>query len=200
MPEDYQTFEYRAGSSESYKKLTLLKIPIDLKHKAFLDLGCNEGYFCFIAEALGADVTGVENNQHWHSRANDRKSLMFSSVNFVLQDWNAYLDSTHRQFDVILFSATFHYLKENQQEFLTKIIRHLRKDGLFILEAGIAPGITPEIKSIRRDGDGGTFQYPTWPMLYRMVAYAGFRSIQVIGDGLNQKGDHIPRFVIHCKI
>ena len=42
MPEDYQTFEDRAGSSESYKKLTLLKIPIDLKHKAFLDLGCNE--------------------------------------------------------------------------------------------------------------------------------------------------------------
>lgn len=49
----YQTFPWAKGDSASYNKLYALQIP-SLKNKTFLDVGCNEGYFCGYAEFLGA--------------------------------------------------------------------------------------------------------------------------------------------------
>lgn len=57
----YQSFPYRTGASNSPGKLTRLYLP-PLAGRSFLDVGCNEGYFCGFAffdgaaKAVGIDI------------------------------------------------------------------------------------------------------------------------------------------------
>ena len=49
----YQSFPGAAGDSRSLDKLKLLHLPA-MAGKRFLDVGCNEGFFCGYAAYLGA--------------------------------------------------------------------------------------------------------------------------------------------------
>ena len=65
----YQTFPYRPGSSDSLNKLTQLKI-LPLTAKSFLDVGCNEGFFCGYALFDGArKVVGIDINEKFINSA-----------------------------------------------------------------------------------------------------------------------------------
>lgn len=44
----YQSFPDQAGGSHSFDKLTQLRLP-PLAGRSFLDVGCNEGFFCGFA-------------------------------------------------------------------------------------------------------------------------------------------------------
>lgn len=65
----YQTFPWVTGDSRSYHKLLALQLP-NLKDKSFLDVGCNEGYFCGYAHFMEASkVTGIDINPRFLSVA-----------------------------------------------------------------------------------------------------------------------------------
>jgi len=84
----YQSFSENAlGDSRSHEKLPKLGLPDDLKGKNVIDLGCNEGFFCYECEKRGAKVTGVERDSYWYDLALERKKKLSSSVNFVNIDW-----------------------------------------------------------------------------------------------------------------
>jgi len=131
----YQSFSKDSDHS-SYEKLEKLKIPETLEGKIVLDLGCNEGFFSFESERRGARVIGIEHSKDWYDLAQKRKIELSSFVNFYNVDWD-FLPTLNYKFDVVLFLAAFHYIKNNQLEILKNIHEKMNYDGLLILELGL---------------------------------------------------------------
>ena len=101
----YQSFSSESDSnSHSSEKLMKLGIPEGLKGKIVLDIGCNEGFFCFECEKRGAKVIGIEREKKWYDLALKRKNILSSFVNFINDDWNCILLLNYK-FDLVLFLA-----------------------------------------------------------------------------------------------
>jgi SAM-dependent methyltransferase len=68
----YQSFPGVKGASESLAKLEALRLP-PLQGKRFLDVGCNEGFFCGYARFDGAaEVIGIDASKATIARAQAR--------------------------------------------------------------------------------------------------------------------------------
>lgn len=195
LPEIYQTFDDQKGSSPSKDKLPLLKIPEDLTGKYVLDIGCNEGFFSFECEKRGAMVTAIEKNEYWFGRAVERRMQYESSVDFHCVDWNEYLSQTKMKFDLVLFTAAFHYIQGNQEEILQKIHDCMKDDALLILEVGLADRYVREV----RLSDNCTVEYPTLSLLNKWLTRSEFSKWRFVGEGVNMKGDTVKRLVYHVK-
>src|SRR3546814_11198432 len=79
----YQSFPDAAGDSHTLDKLKALKLP-DLKGKSFLDIGCNEGFFCGFASYQGAERSvGIDSSRPFFERARRR----FPECEFHQQSW-----------------------------------------------------------------------------------------------------------------
>jgi len=164
-----------------------------------LDIGCNEGFYCFECERRGAKVVGIEKNIIWYSLALERRNEFSSFVNFVNMDWND-LSTLNYKFDLVLFLAAFHYLKNNQHDFLSKIYEKMKKSGLLILEIGLINKNEDQfhIEEITRPS-GEVCQYPNLFSIKKLLKDAGFRDIILYDKGHKQAGDPIPRYFIHTK-
>ena len=195
----YQIFEKgQIGDSPSFEKIKKLHIPDNLKGKYVLDIGCNEGFFCFECEKRGAQAVGIEFNKTWHNLALKKKRELSSNAQFLLMDWNN-IHTLNNKFDLILFLASFHYLKDNQLEMLKKIFDQMNPKGLLILELGLSDKNeeTFYIDKIQRPG-GDFCQYPNKFSLEKLLKDTGFKEVFFQGDGFNIKGDPIPRYVVHA--
>lgn len=121
----YQSFPWAAGDSESFEKLRRLQIP-SLKGKSFLDVGCNEGFFCGYADFLKADkVVGIDINPKFIQTA----KILFPNCEFICESWD---DLGAEKYDVILNASAIHYAKD-QKEFLDLLISRLKPGGTLIL-------------------------------------------------------------------
>lgn len=68
----YQSFPDQDGGSLSFEKLKKLRLP-SLAGKTFMDVGCNEGFFCGYAKFDGASrVVGIDMNADFLERARHR--------------------------------------------------------------------------------------------------------------------------------
>lgn len=186
----YQTFDDQVGDSNSSEKLRRLALPSDLTGRNFLDVGCNEGFFCMAARERGASkVVGIDADPRTIARAIER----FPDVDFRVQSWAALPDGP---FDIILLSSALHY--ESRPLILINNIHDiLADDGLFILEAGAVPKITKDKLWIPVDRGQDTRLYPTLPLLIEDLL-ANF-AVRIVGRSVNQSGDPVPRFVFHCR-
>src|SRR5687768_9381221 len=80
----YQSHADKPGVSKSDEKLAALHMPASLIGKRVLDLGCNEGFFCFDAKRRGAArVVGVDRNEGFINTANERATEAGLDVDFV---------------------------------------------------------------------------------------------------------------------
>lgn len=109
---------------------------IDLKGKRFLDIGCRDGLFSFLAEKAGAsDVIGIDNDL---SPAAIEFLIPYFSSKVQMHELNL-LDLTPQMFglfDVVLFAGVLYHLR--YPFWALKIIRDvLREDGLLIIETGV---------------------------------------------------------------
>lgn len=189
MSTQYQSFSEIRGASDSLKKLLKLGIP-DLKDKKFLDVGCNEGYFCGYASAAGARFTlGIDSDLKSIERAKNR----FSSLKFIHQTWD---DGIEGKFDVILFASAIHYAKD-QLSTLKKILNCLSNNGVLILELGLLE--ESEIKSTdgyelieRSPGDFKKYTSANY-LIENLSEYV----IRCVGKSVNQSGDSVDRYVLH---
>lgn len=172
------------GDSNSYQKLLSLNLPA-MKGKTFLDVGCNEGFFCGYADFLGAkSVTGVDSNRNFLIMA----KTLFPQCDFICQDWNRLGPQTY---DVILNASAIHYA-EDQKKFLDFLMERLAPGGLLVLEIGVAPGNENCFKAVKRSID--TRYFPTRSKLREMLQDYAYK---FIGPSASQAGDPIPREVIH---
>lgn len=196
----YQSFsEIEEGDSLSYEKLKKIGLPNNLSEKKVLDLGCNEGFFCFECEKRGAQVIGIEKDEYWYNKAIERKEKFSSSVRIENKDWN-FISLLKQKFDLVLFLGAFHYLKNNQLEILTHVYNLLHEGGLLILEAGLLDKNEGKflIENVKRPV-GDARQFTNKFTIQKLLKNAGFNQVLFFGGGLNIKGDDVPRYIIHAK-
>ncbi len=125
----YQSFPDQGGGSHSIEKLIHLRMP-PLRNKSFLDVGCNEGFFCGYAKHQGATrVVGLDMSANFIARARVR----FPDCEFLQQTWDKL---PNEKFDVILLASAIHYA-DDQPALIQRLVDQLSPDGTLILELGI---------------------------------------------------------------
>ena len=180
----YQSFPEARGSSNSLEKLKALRLP-PLAGKSFLDVGCNEGFFCGFAKFQGAArVVGIDNNPTSIAAAQAR----FPDCEFLERSWD---ELPEGEFDVILLASALHYAAD-QPALIKRLIDRLSPTGTLVLELGIAPGAGDAWVKVTRAIDEREF--PTRAKIEGLLADYAWKKI---GASVPQAGDPIPREVIH---
>ncbi len=180
----YQSFPDAAGASRTLDKLKALKLP-DLSGRSFLDIGCNEGFFCGFAKFLGASrVVGLDKSKLFVDRARVR----FPDCEFVQQDWTGLPDGP---FDVILLASALHYA-DDQPALVQRLVERLSPDGTLVLELGIVSGPGSEWIEVERGIDRRMF--PTMAKLREVLDDYAWKWM---GRSVSQAGDPVSRHVVH---
>ncbi|ACS78899.1 class I SAM-dependent methyltransferase [Maridesulfovibrio salexigens] len=183
----YQTFPYRPGASDSLNKLTQLKI-LPLTAKTFLDVGCNEGFFCGYALFDGArKVVGIDINEQFIQSAKQN----FPGCDFRVQSWNDL--PSDEKYDVILCSSALHYA-DDQEKLIHMLMDKLSRNGVLILEVGIADGNGSDWVEVKRSID--TRYFPTQNKVNSILSDYAYK---YMGESSPQIGDPIPRYVYHIR-
>lgn len=186
----YQSFEGQKGDSDSFAKLEKLRLPKDMSGKSFLDIGCNEGFFCLEAVKRGASrVVGVDIDAKVLERARNRAEG--KPITYKQSTW---WELPKEKFDIILMSSALHY-EPRPRELVAEIAKRLAPDGIFILEAGLYAGSAERIL-VEVQRHDGTLMFPTRRTLVEDVL--GNMVVRYIGPSVMQKGDPLERHVFHC--
>lgn len=185
----YQSFDGEKSDSDSGRKLETIKLPADMTGKSLLDIGCNEGYFCFQAKKRGASrVLGVDMNPQLIEKARKRTP----DAEFANLSW---WDIDNEKFDYVLFLSAIHYEKD-QRALLNKLVNNLTPGGVLILECGVIPKHGEKRWHVIERGDG-VFKYPTFSLLVEDIL--GSYAVRDMGPSVPQSGDPVPRLVFHCR-
>ncbi|GHA12378.1 class I SAM-dependent methyltransferase [Oceanisphaera arctica] len=182
----YQSFPGVKGSSTSLQKLAALRLP-SLTGKRFLDVGCNEGFFCgYALFNCASQVVGMDKSAHAISKA----SVRFPDAEFINQSWDSLPTGP---FDVITLLSALHYA-EDQAELIHKLMALLADNGLLVLELSLAPGKQDEWVKVKRAIDERYF--PTRNKLNKILQGYAWK---VIGHSVMQAGDPQQRYVVHIR-
>jgi SAM-dependent methyltransferase len=180
----YQSFPGAAGDSRTFDKLKALRFP-DLAGKSFMDVGCNEGFFCGFAQFQGATrVVGIDHSDEFIARARSR----FPGCEFHRQGWDTLPPGP---FDVILLASALHYATD-QRALIRSLVEQLSPTGTLVLELGIVSSRKAEWSRVKRGIDERLF--PSMPMLREILVDLAWKWM---GPSIAQAGDPVARHVIH---
>lgn len=196
----YQTFGKNKGSSDSKSKFLKLQLTPDLiRDKTILDFGCNEGYFCFELQKLGAkNIIGIDKTESTIKLANKRN--IYDNVKFIHGDINLLKTLSDKSFDIIIILSALHYMSNPEERddkdiprIFYEIHRLLTDNGIFVFEGGVdKSSLKNEFIKLHRSKD--IVFHPTETKL-KYIFNTIFSKYINIGDSINQKGDKIPRYV-----
>lgn len=183
-----------SADSDSAGKLAALKMP-EMEGKKFLDLGCNEGFFCGASLVGGAvKAVGVDTGEEFIRDARGH----FPGAEFHLQSWDDFLPANDEKFDVILFASAIHY-SADQVNSLDLALHALTDDGTLLLECGIGDPDKAEgiyVRQVRYDGIERL--YFTMDSLRNILKERGYYIFQTF-PSVAQGGDAFPRWVFHIR-
>lgn len=180
----YQSFPDAAGDSRTLDKIKALRLP-DLNGLSFLDVGCNEGFFCGFAKFQGASRSvGVDQSSLFVDRARRR----FPDCEFLNQGWDRLPAGP---FDVILLASALHYAYD-QAGLLHRLMEHVRPGGVLVLELGVASAPHSAWVKVKRGIDERVF--PTMRKLGEVLSPYAWKWM---GPSVSQDGDPVARHVIH---
>lgn len=92
----------------SNPKWEAFDFPKDMTGKTFLDIGCNTGWFCSLAEQRGALPTGIDISWQVLDKAQDR----VPKGRFILSKFEDFRPD--QKYDYVLCSSAFHYFKHRE--------------------------------------------------------------------------------------
>lgn len=180
----YQSFPDATGDSRTLEKLKALKLP-DLAGRAFLDVGCNEGFFCGFAKFAGARRSvGIDRSAAFIARARQR----FPECEFVQRGWDQLPEGP---FDVVLLASALHYA-DDQTALVHRLVELLPRDGLLILELGIFSSPENAWVEVERGIDRRSF-----PTMAKLREILGGFAWKWMGASVSQDGDPVARHVVH---
>ena len=180
----YQSFPSAPGDSLTLDKLKKLTLP-DLAGQTFLDVGCNEGFFCGFAKHQGATRSvGIDHSRGFIERARRR----FPDCEFHARGWDQLPEG---RFDVILLASALHYAHD-QAALIHLLMDRLADDGTLVLELGIVTSKQAEWVKVQRGSDQRLF--PTMPLLKQLLADYAWKWM---GPSVLQAGDPVARHVLH---
>lgn len=187
----YQNATSPLGGSYTQNKLAKLRLP-PFKNKSFLDLGCNAGFYCKLAQDGGATrVVGVDVDKKVIAQAR----LNHPNIEFFDGGWDVFPEG---KFDVIICLSAIHYAK-TPIKLARDIWEHLNDNGLFILEGGLidAAGQCQTnilIPGWRTVGDRCRHVSHGFATSYLLRNF----DWKIIGPSEPRGGDNVPRHVIHA--
>lgn len=182
----YQSFPGVAGDSLSLDKLISLRLP-PMSGLRFLDVGCNEGFFCGYAKHSGAArVVGIDHSAVFIGRARER----FPECDFHCQGWS---NLPEGEFDVILLASALHYA-DDQPALVKLLMGKLARGGTLVLELGVVSQSGNQWVEVTRGIDKRLF--PTWDKLHEVLQSYAWKHM---GPSVSQSGDPVRRHVIHIR-
>jgi len=131
----YQGFEFKDTSFkgytsdgkifDSYRKLPFLPLN-KIKGKKVLELGSNQGFFCFHSALQGAEkVIGIELTKEDHQTACDIQDLLeVKNICFKNEDAIKYVENSKESFELIIANSVIHQMFphfNNSDKFMKKI-------------------------------------------------------------------------------
>ena len=186
----YQSHGGTSGISDSETKLARLSFPRRMSGRTFLDIGCNEGFFCNAAVSQGAtSAVGIDKDERAIQHA--RTEYGRPNVEFIVGGWD---NLPPGPFDVILWASAMHY-ERDPASVIAQVKSRLSPRGLFILECGVIWEINKEYIPVRRPTD--VRWYPTQRLLLEELL-AGF-SVRSVAEPACAQWDDVPRSVFHCR-
>lgn len=152
-------------------------IPVDLNGKTVLDIGAWDGYYSFLCEQRGAEVTAIEVNPK-HKRGFDlAKKILDSHVDYRLMSVYE-LDQLPSKFDCVLFFGVIYHLYHPMLA-LEKIREKCR--GKMILETSCIFSQSPTMRFVWEENpDPSTYWRFSPNCLKGMCKLAGFRDSRVV--------------------
>jgi 2-polyprenyl-3-methyl-5-hydroxy-6-metoxy-1,4-benzoquinol methylase len=99
--------------------------PRDFSGKTVLDIGCNAGFYSFVAKLRGArSVLGVDYQQEYVDQALTMREVLGIDVEFRRGDEHVLEDSG--PFDIVINTGVIYHL-QNPMDFLTKVAKGTRE-------------------------------------------------------------------------
>ncbi|MEE8345870.1 MAG: DUF1698 domain-containing protein [Dehalococcoidia bacterium] len=162
--------------------LDRLGFPEDFSGKSVLDVGCNAGYYSFVAKRRGAErVLGVELDPQYFRQAQYLQDLLGLDVKFIDQDVHC-IDPSLGTFDIVICTGLMYHIPD-PTNVLSKLSAVCTDTILIESEFLLDPALT----SMARFIEGSYQNDPTNWWIYGprclegMVRAAGFQSAEFKG-------------------
>jgi len=178
--------------------LDALGFPGDFSGKTVLDVGCNAGYYSFVAKRRGAGrVVGVELDDHFVRQAQYLSRLLRIDVDFLHNDAHN-VDTRLGNFDMIICTGLMYHIPD-PTTVLARLAAVCADTILIESEFLIDPGLTHMARFIEGPyrGDSTNWWIYGPKCLEDMVRAAGFQEAQFKGFYFDPHGEEteegIPR-------
>ncbi len=162
--------------------LDRIGFPNDFSGKTVLDVGCNAGYYSFVAKRRGAErVLGVELDPHCFRQAQYLSNLLGIDVQFINDDAHN-VDAGLGTFDIVICTGLIYHIAD-PTNVLSKLSA-VSTDTLLIESAFL---LDPALSSMARFIEGTYMDDSTNWWVYGprclegMVRAAGFQSAEFMG-------------------
>lgn len=156
--------------------------PHDFSGKTVLDIGCNAGFYSFVAKIRGArSVLGLDHGPHYIDQALLLREILSLDVDFRLSDGHD-LDERFGMFDVVINTGVIYHLP-NPMDFLTRVARITRETMYLETEMLVDPGYSEYAWFIEKEycGDSSNWWIYGPRCVERMVRAAGFPHVEFQG-------------------
>ena len=173
------------GSHPCLGVITLLDrhgFPQDLRGRRVLDIGCNAGFYSFVAKLRGAkSVLGLDSSQHYIDQALLVREILGMDVEFRLGEGHA-LDEQVGEFDFIINTGVIYHL-QNPMDILHRVSR-VTRDTMYLESAVLTDPLLTEYAWFV-EGEYGQAPSNWWiygpKCVERMVRAAGFSHAEFQG-------------------
>jgi tRNA (mo5U34)-methyltransferase len=139
-------------------------IPVDLRGKSVLDVGCNSGFFSLELKKRGADrVVGVDIMPHLLAQA--RFTSHWFDLPLELYERGAYdVASLDSKFDIVVFVGVLYHLKHPL--YALEQIASICSETMYFQSVVRGPGGDIETRDDYPGNEAEVFDHPAWPKLY----------------------------------